>query len=117
MADVTNPTEVVVEYENTDITPVFVEGAQGMKTPNGALQVSFYSEHMKPLETLATVSVPIEDPDRQGDLKFKTKDPFGLDTGSITIVRRIEASLFLTEPSLKILINWLNLKLLELQRK
>ena len=34
-------------YENLDIDPAYVEGAQGIHTPQDALHVKFYSEYLR----------------------------------------------------------------------
>ena len=101
---------VVIEYENSDNTPVYVEGAQGVLTPKGSLQVSFYSENMRPKTNLSTTL------DQSGTVvNVKTEDPFGLDVGEIHIVRRIEADLILTLPTLKAVTAWFNNKIGEME--
>jgi len=100
---------VSIEYENADLTPVYVEAAQGMPTPNGALQVSFYSEYMKPLS-----EVQLESEGKK--VRLSQADPFGRDTGKVTITRRIEASLIFTVPALRSIVPWLQQRLDELDQ-
>ena len=107
---------VVIEYENADLTPAYVEGAQGVRTQKGALQINFYSEYLKPLSEVQPKINVVENAagSKEVIMSLSQADPFGLDTGSITIVRRVEASLILTAPALQSIIPWLQQKLDEL---
>ena len=109
------PTGAVVQYENLDLPPAYVEGVQGMATPQGALQVSFYSEFLKPHDEVACELEATVQPEVSGiALRVEAKDPFGLDGGQLRIVRRIEANLVFTVPALKAVVPWLQQKLNEL---
>ena len=109
-------TKIVVKYENLDLPPAYVEGAQGMRTSQGALHVSFYSEYVKSKEEIRT-SITLPDPS-SGDpqtVQVTVPDPFQRDDGEIRIVRRVESNLVFTTPVLRSLIPWLQQKLLELE--
>ena len=110
------PPNVVIEYENADLTPVYVEEAQGIRTQRGACQISFYSQYLKPL---SEVQSKLNVGERAAGstavtMELGHADPFGLDTESITIVRRVEANLILTAPVLQSIIPWLQKMLDEL---
>ena len=109
--------KVVLEYENMDLAPTYVEGAQGMRTPLGSLQVSFYSEYIKPIESL---ELPVETQAASDDtsvtLKVLQRDPFIAETQQVRMVRRIEANVILTLPALQALIPWLQQKLNEMEK-
>ena len=107
------PPKAAIEYENLDITPVYVEAAQGMVTPKGVLHVSFFNEFVKSRDKLESEASLNRD-DGHVKMTLKTKDPFGSDDGNIQIVRRVEANLIFTEAGLKSLIPWLQEKLAEL---
>ncbi len=111
------PTKAVIEYEGTDIPPVYVEGAQGMHTPQGALQMSLYSEYVKPRENLTATVADTSVPAGTRAMRIRTEEPYGLDKGSIRIVRRIEANLILTPPFLRRLVPWLQQQLHDLEQK
>ena len=108
--------KVVLEYENLDLAPTYVEGAQGMRTPLGALQVSFFSEYIKPIEPL---ELPVEthaaSDNTSVSLKVLQRDPFLSEAQQIRMVRRIEANVILTLPALQALIPWLQQKLDEME--
>ena len=112
------PSKGAIEYENTEIPAVFVEGAQGMPTPNGAaLHVSFYSETLKAQEKLG-VSLQDQRENRgEVSVSFKADDPYQLDKRALHVVRRIEGSFFMPLSFLKQLIPWLQLKAEELEKK
>ena len=102
--DVPKPPEINVEYENLDTPPRYVEGVQGLITPKGAVQVYFYSDLIVPpqeIETSATKAA-----EGTADLQIKIEDPYSLSTGSIHIVRRIEANLILPIGAVQDLHNW-----------
>ena len=109
--------KIVLEYENMDLAPAYVEGAQGMRTPLGALHVSFYSEYIKPIESL---ELPVETQSVSDDtsvtLKVFQPDPFIAEAQKIRMVRRIEANVILTLPALQALIPWLQQKLDEMEK-
>ena len=110
------PSDVTVEYENFDLPSVYVEGAQGMVTSQRALHISFYSERMKSRTELRGKA------ERKGSAaqgvetyEVKVEDPFFSSEGEVRIVRRIEASMFVTASTLRNLIPWLQKKLEEMQ--
>ena len=108
------PRRIVVQYENLDLSPAYVEGAQGMRTSKGALHVSFYSEYVKSKEE---ISIDIESSVSSSDAVSTTvsaPDPFISDDGEIRLVRRVESNLIFTVPVLQSLIPWLQTKLQEL---
>jgi len=108
----------VVEYENLDLAPAYVEGAQGMPTPQGALHVSFYSEFLRTKDKLLSKIVEQENPDGSVTCEITgVPDAFGLDKGDLTIVRRIESSLIMTVPTLRVIVPWLQAKLNELEKQ
>ena len=109
------PTRAVIEYENVDVRPAYVEGAQGMRTPQGALHVSFYSEYVKARDKLNSQVTSNSKPGENSvTIAIASGDPFGIDDDEIRIVRRIEASLILTVPALQTIVPWLQQKLNEL---
>ena len=106
----------VVEYQNDDLAPVYVESVQGVSTPRGSLQMMFFSDyisHHKDAPILLT-QAPDQPP---GTLDVKTEDPFRLAEKDIRIVRRVEANLIMTLPALKALVPWLQIKIEELESK
>ena len=113
------PNKGAIEYENTELPAVFVEGAQGMLTPNGsALHMSLYSEYIKAQEKVVAT---LQERKEEGGLlsvSFKADDPYQLDRRKeIQVVRRIEGRFFLTSSFLKQFIPWLQQKLEELEKK
>jgi hypothetical protein len=109
--------KVLLEYENLGVPPAYVEGAQGMRTPLGALQVSFYSEYIKPRETLELdVESQVSLDNDTVSLKVLQQDPFMSDPQHIRMARRIEANLIFTLPALQALIPWLQQKLDEMEK-
>ncbi len=107
----------VIEYENMGFRPAYVEGAQGMRTAQGALHVSFYSEYAKSKESLnGVIKNPLDSSsgDTQG-VEVSFPDPFLSSDGEYRIVRRVESTLIFTEPFLRTLIPWLQIKLKELE--
>ena len=102
---------VKIEYENTDIQPQYIEGAQGMLTQKGALHFTLYSEYIKQLEEVNAEATQIQS-DSPADVavNLSRKDPFGLDTSSITLIRRLEGSFVVTAPALRSIIDWLEKK-------
>ena len=106
----------IIQYDNVDLPPVYVEAAQGMLTPLGALQIAFYSEYIKPLAEVRS-SGTAQSVDGDGvAFSFSAKDPFGLGGKQIHLTRRIEAHLVLTEASVRQLVPWLLQKLDEMQK-
>ena len=111
------PTKAVIEYEGVDLPPVYVEAAQGMNTPKGSLQMSFFSEYMKPRENLGATIASVGEPAGTAEtMRIQTEEPYGLDKGSIRIVRRIEANLILPLPFLRQLVPWLQERLNDLEQ-
>lgn len=106
-------TKIVVEYENLELKPAYVEGAQGMRTSHGALHVSFYSEYTKSKAQLKgeTRSLAANNAET---VQVTFPDPF-LSGDEIRIVRRVESALILTVPVLRSLVPWLQSKLQELE--
>lgn len=111
------PTKAAIEVEGTDLPPVYVEGAHGLHTPKGSLQVSFYSDHIKPRESLGAALVTTEESAGVTNMNIKPDDSYGLDKRELRIVRRIAANLILPLPFLRELVPWLQLKLNELEQK
>ena len=111
------PTKANIEYTGTDIPPVYVEGAQAMKTPQGALQVDFYSEYIKPRDMLKATMQTIKQSNNLATMRLQADDPYGMGsgTGNITIMRRIEARFILTAPALRSILPWLQSKLADLE--
>ena len=108
----------VIEYENLDVSPAYVEGAQGVKTPQGALHVSFYSEFFKHKNVLKPrIARSGNDGGTTTYTVTDAPDAFGLDAGDITIVRRIESSMIMTVPTLRAIVPWLQMKLNELENE
>ena len=108
--------KLIIEYENEDIRPTYVEGAQGARTPQGALYVSFYSEFVKTQKKIqATVKKTDDSDDSKDGTALVAQDPFMFDNGELHIVRRVEANLIFTVPSLESLIPWLTGKLQEMK--
>ena len=103
-------TNVIVEYEIAGLPPAYVEGAQGMFTPKGAMHISFFSEYNKGRQE-------IECPTRLSPdgltLQVKHPDPYSPHGGKVHIVRRVESNLILPAGFLRELIPWLELKLRE----
>ena len=109
-------TKAVIEYEGAEHPPVYVEAAQGMNTPKGSLQLSFFSEYMKPRENLGATIVNVAEIGGAAKMNIQTEEPYGLDKGSIRIVRRIEANLILPLPFLRQLVPWLQDRLNDLEQ-
>ena len=107
----------IVQYDNVDIPPVYVEGAQGLLTPQGALQIAFFSEYIKPLaEVRTSVAAEAVHDGEAVTISFSAQDPFGLDGKQIHLIRRVEAHLVLTEAGVRQLLPWLHQKLDEMQK-
>ena len=105
---------VIFETENEDLRPVYVEGAQGGITPKGSLQVSFYLDFLKPSKQLKARITKTGQETGQAAFRISPGDPFGLDSNRLHFVRKIEATLVFTAPTLKSLIPWLQSKLDEM---
>ena len=104
----------IVEYQNDDLPPVYVESAQGIRTARGSLQVTFFSDYISHhQDTAIQLRTPPDQP--PGTVDVGIEDPFRLAEGDIRLVRRVEANLILTLPALKALIPWLEIKLKELE--
>ena len=109
------PRHKVIEYENDDLAPVYVESVQGMRTGRGSLQIMFFSDyigHQKNATELTVTTPPGKPP---GTVDINVGDPFRAADGSFRVVRRIEANLILSLPALKALVPWLQLKIDELE--
>lgn len=102
------PATAVVEYENVNVEPsVYVEGALLQVTPKGSLQISFFSEYLKYQETVVAPLKPVSPVSPKGNerLDMGELDMFGVKrTGQVHVLRRVEASLVFTLPTLKTLI-------------
>ena len=117
MAERQVPTKATIEVEGVDLPPVYVEAAHGLHTPKGSLQVSFYSEHIKPRPNLgASVGSTVESA-RVTNMSITPEDSYGMDKNELLIVRRIAANLILPLPFLRELVPWLQLKLNESEQK
>ena len=102
----------ILEYENLDLPPAYVDGAQGVLSPSkDVLHVSFFSERMAGSEELTAYATPSQDGKTFG---ANVGDPFGVDTNEVRVIRRVEANLIFTPEALKQLIPWLKQKLNEL---
>ena len=113
-----SPKKATVQYQNADLTPAYVDGAQGLVTQNGALCVNFYSEYVKPLSEISSQGSRAQTIEPGvSQLTMRHGDPFGLDTDEITIIRRIEASLFMTRPVLESIVPWLQQRLDEIRKR
>jgi len=97
-----------MEYENLNLPPAYVDGAQGMLSPNkDVLHVSFYSERLAGKPKLSAVSEKIDENTYQASFG----DSFGLDTGDVCFIRRVEANLIFTRSALENIIPWLQQQL------
>ena len=106
-----NVENVKIKYENADIPPRYVDGAQGLVNQKGVLQFSLYSEFMKQTDEINTDAKQIQgDSPSELTINLSKADPFGLDTGHITITRRIEGNFVITAQALRSIINWLEKK-------
>lgn len=117
-----NPAErdlqrMVVEYENLDLPPAYVESVQGAPSPHGVLHVSFFSERIKALETLSGEVTMRQLEGGVTNITSKVPDPLGLDSKELRIVRRVEANLIFTSEGIERLIPWLQQQLDEMRRK
>ena len=102
---------VKIEYENTDLPPRYIEGAQGLVTQKGTLQFSLHSEFVKHIDEINTEATQIQSESQSGvTINLSQADPFGLDTGRITLTRRIEGNFVITAPALRSIIDWLENK-------
>lgn len=111
------PTKVVVEYENLDREPVYVEGAQGQMTPQGSLYVSFFTDHIKGkqrLESISTIQGPTVGTSDRIDAQME--EPFGSGTDDLHMVRRVGANLIIPLKALKIIIPWLQTQVKQMER-
>ncbi|MDE0254464.1 MAG: hypothetical protein OYG32_06685 [Rhodospirillaceae bacterium] len=106
-----NVESVKIQYENADIPPRYVDSAQGLVNKKGALQFSLYSEFIKQADEINTDAKQIQgDSPSELTINLSRADPFGLDTGQITITRRIEGNFIITAQALRSIINWLEKK-------
>lgn len=106
-----NIEKVKIEYENADLHPRYIEGAQGMVTQKGTLQFTLYSEFVKQLDEINVDATQTQSDSSSGlTVNLSRKDPFGLDTGRITITRRLEGNFVVTAPALRSIIDWLETK-------
>ncbi len=102
--------KATLEYENLDLPPVYVDGAQGTLSPNkDVLHVSF-SERIAGLPSLSVNTEIIESQDNK-TCQANFGDCFGLDTGNIHLIRRVEANLIFSRHSLEGIISWLQQQL------
>lgn len=103
----------ILEYENLDLPPAYVDGAQGVLSPSkDVLHVSFFSERTAGLPKLSVTPKKIGD---GKSYKANFGDSFGLDTGNVRFTRRVEANLIFTQKSLEKIIPWLQKQLEDLQ--
>ena len=106
----------VMEYQNDDLAPVYVESVQGVATSRGSLQMMFFSDYVSHhKDTPIKLTQPPDQP--PGTLDVQSEDPFRFAEQDIRIVRRVEANLIMTLPALKALVPWLQLKIQELESK
>ena len=104
-----NQNKVTLEYENLDLPPSYVDGVQGMLSPNkDVLHVSFFSDRTASLSKLSASATMSEDGQT---FKADLGDSFGLDTGNVRLIRRVEANLIFTQDSLERIIPWLQQQL------
>lgn len=113
-----------IEYQNDDISPVYVENVQGVPTSRGSLQMMFFSDYITHHKdglsvALQKVEGPVADPlpdqpSRAVSVEIGD-DPYGLMRGDVRVVRRIEANIVMTLPALKALVPWLNLQIQALE--
>ncbi len=112
-----NLQRVVVEYENLDIPPAYVESVQGAASPNGVLHVSFFSERIKGLESIpGTVTVQVDE-SGMTSLSSMVADPYGMDREEFRVIRRVEANLIFTANAIERLIPWLQHQLDAMRKK
>ena len=117
-----NPAEsnvgrVVVEYENLDIPPAYVESVQGAPSPHGVLHASFFSERIKGLETLSGTMKVREGEEGRTSISSTIADPFGMDGEELRVIRRVEANLIFTPDAIERLIPWLQQHLDAMRKK
>ena len=111
------PVKVVVEYENLDREPAYVEGAQGQVTPQGSLYVSFFTDHVKGkqrLESISTVPGPTVGTSERIDAQME--EPFGSGTDELHMVRRVGANLIIPLKALKTIVPWLQTQVKQMER-
>lgn len=101
------PPRVSVEYESMDIPPRYVEGVQGMATPKGAVQIYFFSDYILPPPAGPGARAAIAGADAEGmTLDIRIEDPYGVQSGQLRVVRRVEANLVLSLAAVQDLHNW-----------
>ena len=110
-----NIQNTVVEYENLDLDPAYVEFVQGMVSPGGVLHISFFNDRIKGLDRLSGKAVTRAVQQDVVDVSTAMPDPFGLDGNEIKITRRVEANLILNADAVERLIPWLQAKLNEMR--
>lgn len=107
--------KAIVEYENLDLPPAYVEAAQGMPTPQGALHVSFYSERIGCLTNLEGQVEFNDNESGMSGMRIGVGSPFGVNGEQVRLIRRVEANLIFTPRALESLIPWLQQQLRSLQ--
>lgn len=106
----------VVQYDNADAPPAYVESVQGMLTPQGALHLSFFSEYLKHRAEIPARVLPRSTDSGEKGVEVSPGDPFGFDGEEICVVRRVEANLIMTEEAVRRLLPWLQTKLNEMEQ-
>ena len=107
-----------VEYVAEDTWPVYVNGCHGLSETHGVLMVSFYSEHIQPTPALVIegATSPGRTPDER-KVDLPAPDPYQLASGKVRIVRRVEANLVMTLPTVKSMVDWLQKKIKEMEEQ
>ena len=93
---------IEIEYENLEMPPRYVEGMQGLPTAQGGLQCYFFSDYVLPPPKLSPETRTRED-EGSVSIDIRLQDPYGLQGGSVRILRRVEANIVLSETAARIL--------------
>ena len=96
-----------IDYENLDMPPRYVEGAQGIPTPKGALQCYLFSDYVVPPQTMVPEAKTRKEGENAFAVDMRVQDPYGLQGGQMRIVRRVEANVILSEAAARELHTWL----------
>ena len=100
------PPDVVIEYENLEASPSYIEGIHGLVTPKGAVQMYFYSDYVTPpLRLEPETSLP--EADEEQGFRVKVDNPYQTMSGGVRIVRRIGANLVVTPNVLREIHTWM----------
>lgn len=98
---------VKVEYANLDIPPRYVEGIHGVLTAQGGVHCNFYSDFITPHPDIEPELRRRTDQEGNLTVDMNVPDPYGIQKGEVRIVRRIEASVILSETAARALHSWL----------